>query len=496
VVSAVATSDDNALAIVTAQGFTGRMTGAGYDTTTGGDHSVGLADKAQATAGTTTMLTWRQSVNATDRWAGITFALRPVPANTPPTVSLTSPATGAVFVSPANITLTATSADTDGTITKVEFFHGGTNLIATVTAAPYTFNWANVAAAGYTLTAKATDNLGAVTTSAPVTVTVNAPNAAPTVSITSPANGATFTAPADITIAADAQDNGGGIALVEFFQGTTLIATRTAAPYSILWTGVTAGGYSLTARATDNLGAITTSAPVNVMVNAGVAQMFFIHTDHLNTPRVITNQTSQVVWRWDHAEPFGNNPPNENPSGLGTFTCNLRLPGQYFDKETNTHYNYFRDYDPAIGRYVQSDPIGLEGGINTYLYVLDPLTQIDPAGLMGYGGGANSPGPRVFFPPQGPTCEGTWEPLSSALLPGSWANLPFCKCTWVCRSCTGAYTGKLTSNFGVPAGQKWNDPQATTERRRGRPPQQKPMPGDPTACACERPTGEKPCECK
>jgi RHS repeat-associated protein len=110
--------------------------------------------------------------------------------------------------------------------------------------------------------------------------------------------------------------------------------------------------------------------------------VFFIHTDHLNTPRVITNQAGQAVWRWDHAEPFGSNPSNENPSGLGTFTSNLRLPGQYFDKETNLHYNYFRDYDPSIGRYIQSDPIGLEGGINTYAYAYDnPLSYFDPDGL-------------------------------------------------------------------------------------------------------------------
>jgi RHS repeat-associated protein len=113
-----------------------------------------------------------------------------------------------------------------------------------------------------------------------------------------------------------------------------------------------------------------------------VAQLFFIHTDYLNTPRVITNQAAQVVWRWDQTDPFGGNPPDENPSGLGSFTCNLRLPGQYFDKETNLHYNYRRDYDSAIGRYIQSDPIGLRGGINTYAYVAsDPLGFSDPEGL-------------------------------------------------------------------------------------------------------------------
>lgn len=82
------------------------------------------------------------------------------------------------------------------------------------------------------------------------------------------------------------------------------------------------------------------------------------HADHLNAPRLIADQNQQTVWRWDQAEPFGNNPADENPSGLGTFDLPLRLPGQYFDKETNLHYNYFRDYDPGTGRYVQPDPIG------------------------------------------------------------------------------------------------------------------------------------------
>ena len=88
------------------------------------------------------------------------------------------------------------------------------------------------------------------------------------------------------------------------------------------------------------------------------------------------------MWRWDQQEPFGSTPPNDNPSGLGALDFPLRFPGQYFDRETNLAYNYFRDYDPGIGRYVESDPIGLKAGLNTYLYVNgNPIKLIDPTGL-------------------------------------------------------------------------------------------------------------------
>jgi RHS repeat-associated protein/uncharacterized repeat protein (TIGR02543 family) len=109
---------------------------------------------------------------------------------------------------------------------------------------------------------------------------------------------------------------------------------------------------------------------------------FYIHSDHLATPRKITRPSdNKVLWTWE-SEAFGNNLPNQNPSSLGDFVFNLRFPGQYYDPETGLHYNMARYYNPAVGGYDQSDPIGLAGGINTYTYVGgNPVNAIDPLGL-------------------------------------------------------------------------------------------------------------------
>jgi RHS repeat-associated protein len=90
----------------------------------------------------------------------------------------------------------------------------------------------------------------------------------------------------------------------------------------------------------------------------------------------MTDALQQIVWQANYA-PFG-----EADITVNTVINNLRFPGQYFDQETNLHYNYFRYYDPATGRYITSDPIGLGNGFNTYLYVAaNPMNFIDPTGL-------------------------------------------------------------------------------------------------------------------
>jgi len=121
--------------------------------------------------------------------------------------------------------------------------------------------------------------------------------------------------------------------------------------------------------------------PVGVMTPTG---LYYVYADHIDTPRVLARNTDHaIVWRWDEAEAFGATPPNEDPNGFGTFTFNMRFPGQLYDRETGLFYNWHRDYLPSGGRYVQADPIGFYGGYLTlYTYVGgNPIRFIDRLGL-------------------------------------------------------------------------------------------------------------------
>jgi len=165
--------------------------------------------------------------------------------------------------------MTASAADSDGSISKVDFYNGST-LLYSDTTSPYFYTWNNVAQGSYSLTAKAYDNLNAVTTSSPVSIVVNAAgNVSPTVSLTAPANNAQYTAPATVSMTASAADSDGSITKVDFYNGSTLLYSDTTSPYTYTWNNVAQGSYSLTAKAYDNLNAVTTSSPISIVVNAG-----------------------------------------------------------------------------------------------------------------------------------------------------------------------------------------------------------------------------------
>lgn len=123
--------------------------------------------------------------------------------------------------------------------------------------------------------------------------------------------------------------------------------------------------------------------PVGLLANG--QQLHYVQPDHLGTPRVVIEAARNVpVWRWDlKGEAFGGTPPEQDPDNDGTpFVFDMRFPGQRFDAASGLNYNYFRDYDASSGRYVQSDPIGLRGGIDTYGYISNtPLAGMDVNGL-------------------------------------------------------------------------------------------------------------------
>lgn len=124
--------------------------------------------------------------------------------------------------------------------------------------------------------------------------------------------------------------------------------------------------------------------PVAVLDYDSGLSVYYIHADHLGTPRAATDSGGTKRWAWPfQSNPFGELAPDEDPEGSGEkFTLNLRFPGQYYDSDSGLHYNYFRDYEPQTGRYVQSDPIGIAAGVNMFDYVgSSPIVYSDPLGL-------------------------------------------------------------------------------------------------------------------
>ncbi len=103
--------------------------------------------------------------------------------------------------------------------------------------------------------------------------------------------------------------------------------------------------------------------------------------DHLGTPILATDKQGNKSWR-GHSEAFG----STGVDGGGPIQMNLRFPGQYYDRETGLHQNWFRDYNPGVGRYAQEDPIGFWGGVNRYAYGnSNAILYIDPYGLWAFG---------------------------------------------------------------------------------------------------------------
>jgi len=188
--------------------------------------------------------------------------------NQPPVVSISSPTKSTAFIAPATITIDANASDPDGSVTKVEFYNGTTKL-GELASTPYSFTWKEVPAGVYSITAAATDNKGLRTVSAAVTVvveqSVTVVNQLPSVSI-KVQNGKKPKKHDNIVILAEASDPDGSISKVELKSGNVTIAVMTTAPYVFTMQNVDTGNYFITATATDNLGANSTSAAIELRV--------------------------------------------------------------------------------------------------------------------------------------------------------------------------------------------------------------------------------------
>jgi RHS repeat-associated protein len=137
----------------------------------------------------------------------------------------------------------------------------------------------------------------------------------------------------------------------------------------------------------------------------GVPELTYVQPDHLGTPRVVIDPVRDVaIWEWSNkSEVFGNQIPSSDPDGDGVaFELALRFPGQQATDASGLFYNYQREYEPMVGRYSQSDPIGLVGGISTYSYVSgNPASALDRLGLQSGAARAMRLPPPAYRPGSG-----------------------------------------------------------------------------------------------
>jgi glucose/arabinose dehydrogenase/plastocyanin len=218
------------------------------------------------------------------------------PANAAPTVTITNPVSGSVLITPAHVTIDVAAIDSDGTISRVEFYDG-TIPLGTNSSGPYSLSVALSVLGEHRLTATATDNRGARSTSEGVLVTVQPPGTPPTVSIISPTNGTVFSnTPATLFLQASATDNDGSVTNVEFLDGTVSLGSDSAEPFAIAANIAYGGTHLLTAIARDNVGWASTSSVVSISVE-GVRLWSVDILDHTFVPATLTITAGDTV-RW------------------------------------------------------------------------------------------------------------------------------------------------------------------------------------------------------
>jgi len=281
-----------------------------------------------------------------------------VSANVAPSVSITNPANNAVFATgPASISIQASASGNNGaTVTNVQFFSNATNSIGSKASSPYNITFSNVLPGSYALTAKATDNNNLSTTSSVVNVTVN--NTAPLVSITFPTNNDVFASPATFTFTADASDGDGSVTNVQFLVDGAFNGNDTTVPYSATASSLAVGTHTLSAVASDNLGAKATNS-ISIYVNAPPTVVFdLISPQHVDENSTLTfNVTAS-----DSDGPSLTLSATQLPSGA-TF------PGTSNSRTFSwTPYYGASDNSPYLATFIAND--GVNANVSTSMVVI------------------------------------------------------------------------------------------------------------------------------
>lgn len=232
-----------------------------------------------------TVGTHNLSARATDNMNAITntsaLLITIIGESTPPSTSISYPLDTEEFVAGSTVTITADASDIDGSIDIVEFY-SGTEKLGQDSSAPYTFLWLPSEPGQHQLTTKAVDNSGLSATSTPVNVAILESNIVPEVTLLSPVGGANFVAGETIPLQAQATDNDGSIARVEFYSGATLLGVDASTPYTFDWTNVSPGNYTIFAKAIDNANASANSTTASVHVSTGTGTTLITLQDGLN----------------------------------------------------------------------------------------------------------------------------------------------------------------------------------------------------------------------
>ncbi len=205
-----------------------------------------------------------------------------------PVISLVSPADGTNLIQGSGAVLEARVTETDEPVSEVEFFDG-TQSIGTDTQSPYILSLDGVQVGPHSLTATATDFRGISSTSAVINVSVAAP---PDVAILSPGNGTTFLSGDDVTVTAEISNAGASIVRVDFYRDNVLFATDASSPFTGVWTNATVGPHSLTVQATDVVGNVFVSPPVQIDVLKRPPILLTLPTD---SSTFLTGQVAQIV---------------------------------------------------------------------------------------------------------------------------------------------------------------------------------------------------------